>query len=198
MAGFTFQWKDYRSKGREKSPVMTLEGDEFIRRFLIHVLPRGLQRIRFFGLLANRNRKVMLAECRRLLAPPMSDLLPNPDDYRTMRQPLTDAVLTAAKARWSAYSPSLRQGRRPIHHEIHVDNGSRRRCRSVSPRRGLSPVVINKLLGGIFFMPTCLAGTIHALRLSLLPCKLTKPRSKPRTAPFATSIGTKQNPLIIS
>ena len=86
----TFQWKDYRSKGREKSRVMTLESDEFIRRFLIHVLPRGFQRIRFFGLLANRNRKAMLAECRRLLAPPLSDLLPNPDDYRTVRQPLTE------------------------------------------------------------------------------------------------------------
>jgi Putative transposase/Transposase zinc-binding domain len=86
----TFQWKDYRAKGREKSRVMTLESDEFIRRFLIHVLPRGFQRIRFFGLLANRNRKAMLAECRRLLEPPMSDLLPNPDDYRTMRQPLTE------------------------------------------------------------------------------------------------------------
>ncbi|HYW40788.1 MAG TPA: IS91 family transposase [Terriglobales bacterium] len=86
----TFQWKDYRSKGREKSRVMTLESDEFIRRFLIHVLPRGFQRIRFFGLLANRNRKALLAECRRLLAPPMSDLLPNPDDYCTMRKPLTE------------------------------------------------------------------------------------------------------------
>lgn len=86
----TFQWKDYRATGREKSRVMTLESGEFIRRFLIHVLPRGFQRIRFFGLLSNRNRKPMLAECRRLLAPPMSDLLPNPDDYRTMRQPLTE------------------------------------------------------------------------------------------------------------
>ena len=48
----TFQWKDYRVKGRQKSKVMTLDSDEFIRRFLIHVLPRGFQRIRFFGLLS--------------------------------------------------------------------------------------------------------------------------------------------------
>ena len=68
----TFQWKDYRVKGREKSRVMTLESDEFIRRFLIHVLPRGFQRIRFFGTLSNRNRKVTLATCRRLLAGPMA------------------------------------------------------------------------------------------------------------------------------
>ena len=45
----TFQWKDYRAQGREKSRVMTLDSDEFIRRFLIHVLPRGFQRIRFFS-----------------------------------------------------------------------------------------------------------------------------------------------------
>jgi hypothetical protein len=83
----TFQWKDYRSKGRQKSRVMTLDADEFIRRFLIHVLPRGFQRIRFFGLLSNRRRKETLTTCRRLLASPMSDLLPNPDDYRTLRQP---------------------------------------------------------------------------------------------------------------
>jgi len=83
----TFQWKDYRVKGREKSRVMTLDNDEFIRRFLIHVLPRGYQRIRFFGLQSNRNRKVALATCRRLLAGPMADLLPDPGSYRTQRLP---------------------------------------------------------------------------------------------------------------
>ena len=86
----TFQWKDYRSKGREKSRAMTIESEEFIRRFLIHVLPRGFQRIRFFGLLSNRNRKARLADCRRLLAAPIADLLPNPDDYHPIRQPLTE------------------------------------------------------------------------------------------------------------
>jgi hypothetical protein len=85
----TFQWKDYRSKSQQKSRVMTLGSDEFIRRFLIHVLPRGFQRIRFFGLLSNRNRKVRLTECRRLLAAPILELLPNPDDYRPLRQPVT-------------------------------------------------------------------------------------------------------------
>jgi hypothetical protein len=83
----TFQWKDYRSKGRQKSRVMTLDSDEFIRRFLIHVLPRGFQRIRFFGLLSNRRRKKNLTTCRRLLTAPITDLLPNPDDYRTFGQP---------------------------------------------------------------------------------------------------------------
>ena len=86
----TFQWKDYRAKGREKSREMTLESGEFIRRFLIHVLPRGFQRIRFFGTLSNRNRKVRLAQCRRLLTAPMADLLPSPGDYRPLRQPVTE------------------------------------------------------------------------------------------------------------
>jgi hypothetical protein len=86
----TFQWKDYRSKEKQKSRVMTIESDEFIRRFLIHVLPRGFQRIRFFGLLSNRNRKIRLAECRRLLAAPMADLLPNPVDCPMLHLPLTE------------------------------------------------------------------------------------------------------------
>ena len=86
----TFQWKDYRTKGREKSRVMTLESEEFIRRFLIHVLPRGFQRIRFFGTLSNRIRKARLAQCRRLLAAPLSDLLPNPDHCRPLCQPATE------------------------------------------------------------------------------------------------------------
>ena len=89
----TFQWKDYRAKGREKSRVMTLAGDEFIRRFLIHVLPRGFQRIRFFGLLSNRNRKAQLAQCRLLLSAPVLSLLPDPEDYRSVRRPLTEQTI---------------------------------------------------------------------------------------------------------
>jgi hypothetical protein len=72
----TFQWKDYRHKNKQKSRVMTLEADEFIRRFLIHVLPPGFPRIRHYGLLANRNRKEDLALCRTLLSQPITELLP--------------------------------------------------------------------------------------------------------------------------
>ena len=50
-----FQWKDYRRGGQQKP--MTLDADEFIRRFLIHVLPSGFQRIRYYGLLGNRYRR---------------------------------------------------------------------------------------------------------------------------------------------
>lgn len=86
----TFQWKDYRSKEKQKSRVMTLASEEFIRRFLLHVLPRGFQRIRFFGLLANRHRQAKLAHCRRLLNASMADLLPHPDQYRAVCPPLTE------------------------------------------------------------------------------------------------------------
>jgi hypothetical protein len=72
----SFQWKDYRAGKKQKQRVMTLSASEFIRRFLIHTLPAGFQRIRYFGLLANRFRKEKLALCRHLLNGPMSELLP--------------------------------------------------------------------------------------------------------------------------
>ena len=61
----TFRWKDYRHESAQR--VMRLDAPEFIRRFLLHVLPRGLQRIRHYGFLSNRRRETGLAECRRLL-----------------------------------------------------------------------------------------------------------------------------------
>jgi len=60
-----FRWKDYRQKSRQK--VMTLDGGEFIRRFLIHVLPEGFHRIRYYGFLGNCHRARKLALCRELL-----------------------------------------------------------------------------------------------------------------------------------
>ncbi len=60
-----FRWKDYRHHERQKT--MTLEADEFIRRFLLHVLPRGFHRIRHYGFLAPRDRAAKLARCRQLL-----------------------------------------------------------------------------------------------------------------------------------
>jgi hypothetical protein len=61
----SFRWKDYARGGKQK--IMSLSVDEFLRRFLIHVLPKGLVRIRHFGLFANRRRGRMLARCRALL-----------------------------------------------------------------------------------------------------------------------------------
>ncbi len=61
----SFLWKDYARGNCERT--MTLDADEFIRRFLLHALPKGFQRIRHFGLLANRTRAEKLCLCRKLL-----------------------------------------------------------------------------------------------------------------------------------
>jgi hypothetical protein len=68
--GVAFRWKDYRADGRERQKVMTLATSEFIRRFLIHVLPQGFHRIRHYGLLASGTRADNTARARELLAVP--------------------------------------------------------------------------------------------------------------------------------
>jgi len=92
-ARVTFDWKDYTHRGRKS--VMTLDAVEFIRRFLLHVLPAGLVRIRQFGFLANRVRKRKLEQCRALLSAarpaPTGDLIPidaNSDDLPWQQCPL--------------------------------------------------------------------------------------------------------------
>jgi len=69
-AGVTFKWKDYRIEGPGRYKTMTLLTHEFIRRFLIHVLPKGVHRIRHYGLFANGNRAANIARARELLAAP--------------------------------------------------------------------------------------------------------------------------------
>jgi Putative transposase len=64
----SFRWKDYRHESHQK--VMRLVAAEFVRRFLLHALPSGFQRIRHYGLLANRNRELKLQRCRQLLEAP--------------------------------------------------------------------------------------------------------------------------------
>lgn len=73
--GITFRYKDYRRDGADRYQVMTLGADEFIRRFLLHVLPKGFHRIRHYGLLAGSASKTCLAHARELLA-----VAPPPDD----------------------------------------------------------------------------------------------------------------------
>jgi hypothetical protein len=65
--GVTFRWKDYRARGRTRHKTMMLSPDEFMRRFLLHVLPGGFHRIRHYGLLANGSHKASLALARELL-----------------------------------------------------------------------------------------------------------------------------------
>jgi hypothetical protein len=69
--GVTFKWKDYRIEGPERYKVMTLATDEFIRRFLMHVLPAGFHRIRYYGLLTSSKRAKNIARARELLATPL-------------------------------------------------------------------------------------------------------------------------------
>jgi len=85
--GVTFRWKDYRAKGRTRYKTMTLETGEFMRRFLLHVLPGGFHRIRHYGLLANPVRRARLASVRDLLhiAPGIS---PSPDDAAIETRPV--------------------------------------------------------------------------------------------------------------
>jgi hypothetical protein len=89
-----FRWKDYRDDSRQKT--MILEAGEFIRRFLIHVLPDGFHRIRYFGFLGNCHRGRKLARCRELLAmAPAAQAADPPADYRDRFEALTGRSLRA-------------------------------------------------------------------------------------------------------
>jgi hypothetical protein len=87
-----FRWKDYRDGSRPKT--MTLDGTEFIRRFLIHVLPDGFHRIRYYGFLGNHHRTSKLALCRALLGmPPPAAAAAPAADYRHRFETLTGRSL---------------------------------------------------------------------------------------------------------
>jgi hypothetical protein len=73
-----FRWKDYRVESANRWKTMTLDAGEFIRRFLVHALPKGLQRIRHYGLLANANRADAIAKARELLAVSPPEPAPKP------------------------------------------------------------------------------------------------------------------------
>jgi hypothetical protein len=75
--GVTFKWKDYRIEGHARYKTMTLATHEFIRRFLVHVLPKGFHRIRHYGLFANANRAAKIARARELLAVPFRPKQPD-------------------------------------------------------------------------------------------------------------------------
>jgi hypothetical protein len=98
----TFRWKDYKKANKQK--LMTLDAQEFIRRFLLHVLPTGFVRIRHFGFLANARRERKLALCRELLGIPQSDEQQSsaPDDWKASYEKLTGKSPTIC--------PACRQG----------------------------------------------------------------------------------------
>ena len=109
----TFWWKDYANKNRKR--LMTVTGVEFIRRFLLHVLPRGFVRIRHYGLLANRHREENLRLCRRLLNRSAS-AAPDPQDADQATPPPADAASASASPEPERPCPAcglghLRRGR---------------------------------------------------------------------------------------
>src|SRR6202162_621858 len=88
----TFRYKDYRHDGQQKK--MALDAEEFIRRFLLHVLPDGFQRIRYYGFLGNRYREEKLARCRQLLGmPTCTPTSEESKDYRDRYEELTGCSL---------------------------------------------------------------------------------------------------------
>ena len=103
-ASVIFRYKDYRRDGADRHQAMTLAAGEFIRRFLIHVLPRGFHRIRHYGLLSATARKPNLARARELLAaaPPSNN--DEPDEPRDVRPPCPccggHMVIVETFARW--------------------------------------------------------------------------------------------------
>src|SRR5262249_21712052 len=72
--GGSFRYKDYGRRGQARYRTMTLAADEFIRRFLLHVLPKGFHRIRHYGLLASAGCKANIARARQLMAAPMTEV----------------------------------------------------------------------------------------------------------------------------
>jgi hypothetical protein len=100
---------------------MTLEAEEFIRRFLLHVLPEGFQRIRYYGFLANRYREQKLARCRDLLGMPAPTASGGSKDYRERYEELTGSSL------WKC--PVCHQGRM-----LMIETLPR------NPRRNLTPI----------------------------------------------------------
>jgi len=87
QTGVTFRWKDYRIEGPGRYQTMKLSTHEFIRRFLMHVLPRGFHRIRHYGLLASGNRAANIARARELLAVPDRSEQPDMSEAAAIDEP---------------------------------------------------------------------------------------------------------------
>ena len=112
--GVTFRYKDYRRSGADRQRTMTLAADEFIRRFLLHVLPKGFHRIRHYGLIASAGRRANLARARDLLAAPPAAKAEQPDPSSDCRPPcpccggrmiVVETIRSAARPRGPPASP---------------------------------------------------------------------------------------------
>jgi hypothetical protein len=103
----TFKWKDYRAKSAARYKLMTLNADEFIRRFLIHVLPDGFHRIRHYGFFANANRAANIALARQLLgAPAPARRQKRPVALKVLNSSKRGTLVLAAAGVWLSSRPS--------------------------------------------------------------------------------------------
>ena len=114
--GVTFRWKDYRAqegaRGHAWIKSMTLSADEFIRRFLLHVLPSGFHRIRHYGLFASGTRAANIARIRTLLAPA-------PPSEQAVPQPAHDAPPVPACPRCGGRLVTIERFRSGMHPRAH-------------------------------------------------------------------------------
>jgi hypothetical protein len=137
-----FQWKDYRRESQLK--VMRLGASEFTRRFLLHVLPSGLQRIRHYGLLANRHREAKLERCRQLLEAPPAPPPEEPLDYLNWSCPvLADGCGLDAQVSMSIGAGLSTAGVAPATHRPAVGNP----CWPLGGWCSLSAYILSKLTG---------------------------------------------------
>jgi hypothetical protein len=128
--GVTFRYKDYRRDGADRQRTMTVRLDEFIRRFLLHVLPKGFHRIRHYGLLASTGRQANVTRAQELLAAPA----PTERSKTPLRCQSRVRHAPAAAVVWSSsrYS-SVRLGRARHHRRIPLPG---RLCRDPARTRG--------------------------------------------------------------
>ena len=103
--GVTFKWKDYRIEGRDRLKTMTLEADEFIRRFLLHVLPSGFHRIRHYGLLASPGRAATIERLRDLIAASNATARPRPETDASGATTAPEPAATQDMARHARICP---------------------------------------------------------------------------------------------
>jgi hypothetical protein len=140
----TFRYKDYRANGVEKT--LTLAADEFIRRFLLHVLPDGFQRIRYFGFLGNRHRQAQLARCRALLGMALaSPHEARPTDSGDHVEALINCVrvsphLDPNNARHGAIAKVRLASRAELHARVRTRNRRSARSLLAAPRPSRTPL----------------------------------------------------------
>jgi hypothetical protein len=113
----TFRWKDYAHGNRKR--IMTLSAQEFLRRFLLHVLPRGFVRIRFFGFLANSRRAALLPLCQRLL---LDHLQPTPSTSNLPHLPACFRCPQCGTPMVRVESLSAWDAAQLVHQRIRVDS----------------------------------------------------------------------------